>query len=105
MINFQTDLYYLLYHNAVDAHVLKPSGEVKQVDPGKSLREDQQSDVLLHATGIQHGGGEEHDCLQKTRQQGGIGDNVTFIENKNSMLVYITVLETKLDNLVLWMGG
>lgn len=57
---------YLLYHDAVDAHVFVASGEVEHVHPAESKTQHQQAEVLPPPEQVQPGGGQEQGALHKT---------------------------------------
>lgn len=56
----------LLYHDAVDAHVLVTPGEVEQVDPAESQRHHQEAQILVLPTQVQDSGDQEEEGLQET---------------------------------------
>ena len=57
---------YLLYHDSIDAHVLGPSGVVEHVDPAESKTQHHAPKVLFSTTEVEHRGGQEKHCLEKT---------------------------------------
>lgn len=57
---------YLLYHDAVDAHVFFTPGEVEDVDPAQSQTKHQEGQVFVVAAEIQPCCGQEEDGLDQT---------------------------------------
>lgn len=57
---------YLLYHDAVDAHVFFTPGVVEDVDPAQSQTQHQEGQVFIQAAEIQPSCGQEEDGLEQT---------------------------------------
>lgn len=57
---------YLLYHDAVDAHVYITTGEVEQVHPAEGETHYQEGQELLPPAQIQPGRDQEESALQQT---------------------------------------
>lgn len=57
---------YLLYHDAVDAHVLVTPGEVKYVHPAESEAQHQKADVQVPSGYIQPSEDQVEEALHKT---------------------------------------
>ena len=60
---------HLLYHDAVDAHVLGSSGEVEEVHPAESQTEYHEPKVLHPATKVECHRRQEENCLDETRSR------------------------------------
>ncbi len=56
---------YLLYHDAVDAHVYVAPGEVEQVHPAESKTQHKEAQVLVPPFQIQPSRDEEEEALEE----------------------------------------
>lgn len=66
---FVSCVYYLLYHDTVDAHVFVAPRVVEQVHPAESETRHQEAEVLVLPAQIQHGWNQEERTLHKTTKR------------------------------------
>lgn len=57
---------YLLYHDAIDAHVYETPGVVEYVHPAESKAQYQEAQVLFTAEHVQYSWQNEEEALQET---------------------------------------